>query len=155
MQIRDADGIVFDLPQHVATGLVRSRSNTFELVTDETEAQTDTGTPAPPVDEKPTRTWTNPQIAKWAKDHDVDLAGATKKDDMLRAITAADIAQTAVRLDEVLTPPGQDRVIVDDTGDEPDEISSGDGDDIPAEDEDDNLEPDDPEPEDDESDGKD
>lgn len=171
MKIRDADGVVFDLPQHVATGLARSASNTFELVVDEpeeTEQQEDQAdrdrTPRSPAqdvhDGPPTSAWKNPAIAKWAKDHGVDLGTATKKDDMLAAIAAHATATTAVALDAVLTPAGQTPLIVDEAApateddDEPDEAA----DDVAAplaDDEDDNLEPDDPEPEDNQSAGKD
>lgn len=174
MKIKDADGTVFDLPKAVATGLARSASNTFELVVDEPE---DTGTPGepepartapatpPPADpaEAPTQAWTNARIAAWAKGR-VDLGSATKKDDMLAAIAAASIAQTAAALDAALTPDGQDPVItgaeLEDDGAGPDdqdtdEPAPADAGDL-AEDEDDTLEPDDPEPEDDEpaSDGE-
>lgn len=167
MKIRDADGVVFDLPRHVATGLARSASNTFELVVDEpeeTEPQEASDnaprTPAPDVhDGPPTLAWKNLAIAKWAKDHGVDLGGATKKDDMLAAIAAHATARTAVALDAVLTPAGQAPVIVDEAAsateddDELDQVAA----DVHAlaDDEDDNLEPDDPEPEDDQSADKD
>lgn len=164
MKIRDADGIVFDLPPHVATGLARSASNTFELVIDEQEAtepqQASDNAPRTPAqdvhDGPPTLAWKNLAIAKWAKDHGVDLGGATKKDDMLAAIAAHATAKAAAALDAVLTPAGQTPVIVDEAApateddDEPDQAPT-DVAAVLADDEDDNLEPDDPEPVDDQS----
>ena len=167
MKIRDADGTVFDLPKHVATGLARSASNTFQLVVDEpTEAEQPESsvesdntprTPAQDVpDGPPTLAWKNQAIAKWAKGHGIDLGGATKKDAMLAAIAAHATAKTAVALDAVLTPAGQAPLIVDEAApateddDELDQVAA----DVAAalaDDEDDNLEPDDPEPEDDQS----
>lgn len=37
----------------------------------------------------PVEAWTNAQLTAWAKANDVDLAGATKKDELLAAIAAA------------------------------------------------------------------
>ena len=41
---------------------------------------------APAVDDEPTEEWKNADIEAWANDHGIDLAGATKKADMLAAI---------------------------------------------------------------------
>jgi hypothetical protein len=40
-------------------------------------------------DDTPTSDWKNADIEAWAKDHDVELGGATTKADMLAAIAAA------------------------------------------------------------------
>jgi hypothetical protein len=40
-------------------------------------------------EDSPTEDWKNADIEAWAEDHHVDLAGATKKADMLAAISAA------------------------------------------------------------------
>lgn len=48
--------------------------------------------PADPDQEagdEPDESWKNADIAAWAEDHEVDLAGATKKADMLAAIAAS------------------------------------------------------------------
>ncbi|GAB3166629.1 hypothetical protein GCM10027059_25870 [Myceligenerans halotolerans] len=48
------------------------------------------GPPAPDYpDGPPAKDWTGANLKAWAKDNDIDLAGATTKADMLAAITAA------------------------------------------------------------------
>lgn len=52
----------------------------------------ETGDDGIPVVEEltPTSDWKNADIEQWASDHGIDLGGATKKADMLAAISTAD-----------------------------------------------------------------
>lgn len=88
MKIRDTTtGKAFDLPKHVATGLARSKSNAYELVTDEpadTTQQTGTG-----GDTVPTSSATVAQLKAYAQENDIDLGGASRKADIWAAVSAA------------------------------------------------------------------
>lgn len=46
----------------------------------------ETGVEVP--DGEPAKSWTKPQLVAWAEAHDVDLAGASTKDDVLAVISA-------------------------------------------------------------------
>jgi hypothetical protein len=46
-------------------------------------------------DGAPTSDWTVAQLKAWAKEHDVDLAGASRKDDIVAVLTDPDTAKTA------------------------------------------------------------
>jgi len=79
-------GDVVDLPDEYAAGLLAG--GLAALVSqEEPVGDDDTSTDQPFPDGDPSGEWTAKQLKAWAKAHDVDLGGATRKDDILAALT--------------------------------------------------------------------
>lgn len=88
-------GDTVDLPNELAAGLVAGGLATL-VAQDEDAAADDASSDRQwPEDGDPSGDWTAKQLKAWAKAHDVDLGGATRKDDILDALAAAQAIPTA------------------------------------------------------------
>lgn len=95
------DDLAAKLVREGSAGPFESRKVAIAAVTD--RQQSEDGGRVPLPDGEPTDKWTGAQLKQYAADHDIDLGGATRKADILAAITAG--ASTDGEDDE---DPGED-----------------------------------------------